>query len=343
MAKKLSNVTKLRPKHHPNRDFFVADIFDTLAIKDDIASMGVPMFSLSQKKDLRTITYAEKNFKIQVSPTSHGLPTIFDKDVLLYCGSLLMAEFNKGEIPSATLRISTHDLLVATNRETNGKSYKLIKKSLERLTGVSIFTDIKTNGFRQRSGFHLIESFHFIESNYVKDRHIGLEITLSDWFYNSIFGEEVLTISPLYFRLRKATERRLYELARRHCGRQEKWKIGLEKLKGKVGSTGSLNKFRYYIKQAAESNHLPDYKIAIKDDMITFSSRNTLAATLDELPVISQQAITTARRAVVEAGTGWDFDAIHEEFTVSLMSGFKPYNVDGAFINFAKKKVVNRP
>lgn len=36
---------------HPNRDFFLADMFD-YALKDDGASMEAPIFTLSTKPDL---------------------------------------------------------------------------------------------------------------------------------------------------------------------------------------------------------------------------------------------------------------------------------------------------
>ena len=51
-------------------------------------------------------------------------------------------------------------------------------------------------------------------------RMMDVEITLSDWVFNAIQSNEVLTLNRDYFRLRKPLERRIYELARKHCGRQ---------------------------------------------------------------------------------------------------------------------------
>ena len=50
-----------------------------------------------------------------------------------------------------------------------------------------------------------------------------IEITLSDWVYDAIENNNVLTLSRQYFQLRKPIERRLYELARKHCGKQAKY------------------------------------------------------------------------------------------------------------------------
>ena len=58
----------------------------------------------------------------------------------------------------------------------------------------------------------------------------SMSVVLSEWLYQSVLADEVLTLNKDYFRLRKPIERRLYEIARKHCGRQKQWKIGLELL-----------------------------------------------------------------------------------------------------------------
>ena len=332
----------LLPERHPAKDFFIADVFDNLPYKDDLASMEHPIFTLSKRKDLRDLNYTNGNIHISIKPNSDGLPTIFDKDILLYCGSLLMDQVNKGEIPPKTLRISSHDLLVATNRMTSGEGYRLLKKALDRLKGVSIKTNIKTNKREITRAFGLIESYEVIESTRVKKRMIRLEITLSDWFYNSLLGKEVLTVNRNYFRLGKALERRLYEIARKHCGQNSNWSIGIEKLKQKTGSTSSLPKFRYFLKEIERNAHLPDYRLRLENDLIHFEP-NMNIVDMDKLPNINRATIEKGRRIVDEAGTGWCFDELHRQFSVQLLKGFQPEKVDGAFINFIKKKVATQP
>lgn len=335
----------LLPDRHPTRDFFVADIFDSLPFKDDMASMSYPIFSLSKKKDLRNLQYENGDVSITIKPNTDGLPTIFDKDVLLYCGSLLMNEINEGRIPPKTLRISSHDLLVATNRRTSGEGYSLLKKALDRLRGVTIKTNIKTNKREITRAFGLIESYEIIESSRIKDRMVRLEVTLSDWFYNSILGKEVLTISRDYFRLGKPLERRLYEIARKHCGRNQEWSIKLENLKDRTGSTSSLPKFRFFINQQVKFDHLPDYRLTLsEDDLVTFR-RRAAAPLLDlaDMPSLKPETIAKGERICREAGTGWDYREIRSQFTQQLIGGFSPEKVDGAFIAFVKKKVAQRP
>lgn len=340
----------LLKENRPEKDFFLTDIFDNTPIKDDLASMEHPLFVLSKKKDLRCLEYRKDNISITIAPSIYGLPNIFDKDILLYCASLLMTEVNAGRTPPKTLRVSPHDLLMATNRRTDGIAYARLREALDRLKGVSIKTNIRTGKREQTSAFGLIESYDIIESSRIKDRMIRLEITLSDWFYYSIVGKEVLTINRDYFRLGKPIERRLYEIARKHCGYQQKWSIGLIPLMEKTGSTGTLRLFRSRLKAIAKDNHIPDYSFTVADDdTVTFTSRYEpqLEAQaqlgFEELPSLSRATLDKAKQIVQEAGTGWDFNAIHEQFTMSLLSGFTPKNTNGAFIEFAKKKVKEMP
>lgn len=342
MIEAKQNNLSLLPERHPTKDFFIADIFDNISFKDDLASMEHPVFTLSKKKDFRDLEYKNGDLTVTIKPTSDGLPTIFDKDVLLYCGSVLMEQINKGITPPKTLRISSHDLLVATNRTKDGDGYKRLKKALDRLKGVSIKTNIKTNKREVIDAFGLIESYRIIESSKVKNRMVRLEITLSDWFYNSIVGKEVLTINRNYFRLGKALERRLYEIARKHCGKKHYWQIGLKVLKEKTGSTSNLIKFRFFIREIIKTNHLPDYKISISEnDIVTFSSRREYIK-IDDMPEIKTETLMRGKEIVENAGTGWDYKTIRQQFALQLLNGFAPDNVNGAFIGFVKKKVVKR-
>jgi plasmid replication initiation protein len=344
--------TSLLPVRHPNQDFFIADIFDALPVKNDRHTMEHPFFSLSTKKDIRSVEYERDGIRIKLSPSAEfGLPSMMDKDILLYVGSLLMAELNKGRIPPKKVRFSAHDLMVTTNRPTDGRAYELLKNAFERITGCLITTDIKTNGFEQTKGFHILESYEVLKSSHDKKRMVRVEVTVSDWFYNALLGKEVLTINRDYFRLRKPLERRLYELARKHCGKQPSWPISLENLKDKCGSRSTLDKFRWQIKETIKKDHadyhFPDYLIALDDDKVTFTNRiAVLQGCLpldDDLPRISSATIRRGAAIVEDAGTGWDYHAIREQFTEQLMGGFEPDNVNAAFIGFVKKKASTRP
>jgi plasmid replication initiation protein len=119
-----------------------------------------------------------------------------------------------------------------------------------------------------------VDSWRVIERD-GDDRMVAIEITLPDWLWRSIKAKHVLTISCDYFRLRKPLDRRIYELARKHCGAQPKWRVSLAVLHEKSGSTDTLRKFRAAIKALGESNELPDYRVAFdtENDAVTFYAR----------------------------------------------------------------------
>jgi len=269
----------LLPIRHKQQDFFSCDVFDTY--KDDMASMEHPVFSLSTKPDFRVLEYESNGNRIKITPSyEKGLATIHDKDILLYIASSLVNCINKGEVPSQTVRFIAYDFLVSTNRQTGGKGYKILKEALARLVGTRIETNIRTNQSRVIENFGILDSFKIVDKNPNDGRMVGIEVKLSDWFYNSVLGKEVLSIDKEYFRLRKPTERRLYELARKHCGQQRSWSIGLETLRNKLGATAPVVKLKFNLNKIVESNHLPGYLISIIGDVVTFTRKNSEEVTL---------------------------------------------------------------
>lgn len=337
----------LLTEKYPQQDFFIADIFDysRISFKDDMASMEHPIFSLSKNKDMRLVEYTKDHISIKIIPSALGLPTIFDKDVLLYCSAIIVDKINKGETPSKTVRLSTRDLLIATNRPTDGNSYQRLKNALNRLRGVTINTNIKTNKTTITEGFGIIESYRIIESCRVKKRMIKLEITLSDWLYNALLGKEVLTIPRDYFRLGKPLERRLYEIARKHCGQQPSFEIKLANLLAKTGSTGTLDKFRFNLRRIAKDNHLPDYTIAIdSSNNVTFRNRtieekDRVMDGYEQLLSIRKSVAKRAREITQQANTNWDFAELVDQFANHIEKRGQPKDINGAFLGFVKRKV----
>jgi plasmid replication initiation protein len=276
---------RLLPDRHPVRDFFIAEILDW-ALKGDRHSMEHPMFSLSKTPDRHIRHYEHNGISVTIAPSAYGLANIWDKDILLYCISVLMEGINQGREISRTVRLTAYNLLVTTNRTTGGRSYDELKSALERLRGTSITTNISTNGTRQTRGFGLIDNWEIVERSQTNGRMLAVEITLNKWLYNAVLACEVLTLNRDYFRLSGGLERRLYELARKHCGNQAKWKIGMELLHKKSGSRATLIKFREIVKRVVAANCLPDYRLsydAPADDVL-FYTRDVqkLAASLTE-------------------------------------------------------------
>ena len=202
------------------RDFFVLDTLDMVP-KSDMATMEHPIYSLSTKPERRRLSYTNGECKLELIPSSLGLPTVFDKDIMIYCISKLMRMQNEGKAFGPVVRLSTHDMLVETNRPTNNLGYERLLPALNRLRGVVINTTIATGDERTTRGFGLIDEFEYNRrGSMFSERLRYLEIKLSDWIYRAITSAEVLPISRDYFRLRAPVDRRIYEIVRKHCGRQ---------------------------------------------------------------------------------------------------------------------------
>src|SRR5205085_3894256 len=228
----------LLPYRHQQHDLFVCDVADAV-LKDDMASMEHPFFSLSKKPETSIRRYENGDRWLEVVPSVKGLATIYDKDILIYCISQLIAKMNDGQTPSPYVRIVAKDLLIFINRSIGGKDYDALVQALERLDGTRIRTNVRTGSEQEFNGFGLIESFMLRRSENT-GRILEIAVKLSDWVFRSIAAKEVLTLHPDYFRLSKPIERRVYEIARKHCGKQDSWKISVEMLQLKCGSRAPL-------------------------------------------------------------------------------------------------------
>src|ERR1700687_1803811 len=135
--------TTLLPDRHQQHDLFVCDVSDRV-LKDDMASMEHPFFSLSKKPETSVRRYENGERWLEVVPSVKGLATIYDKDILIYCISQLIAKMNDGAPPSPYVSIVAKDLVVIVNRSLGGKDYDALVGALERLDGTRIRTNIRT-------------------------------------------------------------------------------------------------------------------------------------------------------------------------------------------------------
>lgn len=349
MCENTKKISPLLPDRRKQAELFVCDIFDAVP-KGDIASMEHPIFSLSTNPDMKSRRYEHGNNWLEVHPSSYGLATVHDRDVLIFCISQVIAAINDGRPISKTLSFNAIDLLIATNRGTDGRAYGRLKSAMNRLQGTQIETNILTGGKEQIDIFSLVDRVKIVRES--RDgQMLEIEITLSDWVFNAIEAKEVLTYSPKYFRLRKPMERRFYDLARKHCGQKESWMISTEKLRKKSGSTSSIGEFNRLLENIItddkEHNHLPDYSIryARRSDgeenknMIEFKNRKPKKIhdpMLIDFPILNPDTYEKARKAAPQ----FDVYYLEQEWHEMWVSRGKEKltNPDGAFISFCKRR-----
>lgn len=333
----------LLPDRLEQGDFFVCDIFDA-SLKGDMASMAHPIFSLSTKPDRRIRRYEDGSGKkyVEVRPSADGLATIHDRDVLIYCISQIMAALNDGQKVSRTVRLKAFDLLKATNRVTDGRGYEGLKSALLRLQGTQIETNIVTGDVEQLDIFSIIDRARVIRET--RDgRMQEIEIVLSDWVFNAIQAREVLTLHRNYFRLRKPLERRIYEIARKHCGAKAEWRITLATLQRKCGSASTSREFKRLIgtiaEQDAQHDHMPDYSVRLEDDVVVFTNRRQPEPVIEALTTAMVRLSPDAYSQAREAAPGWDVYALEQEWRDWMADGGldAPANPDKAFLGFCRK------
>lgn len=339
MVGEISNSkSPLLPDRLAQSDFFVCDIFDA-APKGDMASMEHPIFSLSTKPDRHIRRYEHNGNWLEITPSVKGLATIHDRDLLIYCISQVMAALNEGREVSQTLRFRAYDFLKATNRMINGQAYEGLKTALERLRGTTINTNIVTGNIEQTRIFGLIESAEIVRKT--RDgRMQEVEIKLSDWVFNAIRHREVLTLHRDYFRLRKPLERRMYELARKHCGHKDEWSISLGTLQKKCGSNSTSREFKrlvsHIVQQDCTHHHMPDYAVILDEgDKVVFHNRKTMKQPsppqTTDLPKLDSETYHDARTLA----PGWDVHYLEREWHHWMTE--PPRNPDAAFLGFCKK------
>lgn len=322
------------PVRHPTADFFVCDIMDALP-KDDLATMEHPVFSLSTRPDLRILSYTHRGAEITVTPSVRGLATLFDKDILIYCISQLMAAMNAGRTIGRTLTLKAHDLMVATNRETSGDSYRRLREAFERLAGTRITTNIATDGIEVTRGFGLIEGWEILRHTR-GGRMISVSVTLSEWLFRAVLAKSVLTLSRDYFTLRKPLERRIYEIARKHCGRQPEWQVSVAVLHKKSGSNSPLRVFRAMLREMIMADALPDYRLEeVPGDILRVCPRVQLVEAAG--PLLSGDAIDRAK----ELAPGWDIYALEAEWRAFWLRSGRPRlrSADRAFLGFVEARL----
>ena len=317
-------------------DFFVCDFF-AVSPKHDLASLEHPIFSLSTRPDRRVLHYHHNATEITVTPSVRGRATIFDADILIFCISQLMAALNAGRKISRTVTLTAHDLLLATKRETSGDSYRRLRDAFERLAGTRITTNIVTGDQEVTTGFGLIEAWEIVRRTR-KGRMVSVRVTLSDWLYQAVCCKSVLTLSRDYFSLRKPLERRIYELARKHCGNQREWRVTVGTLHTKAGSDAPVRVFRAAVRRMIAADGLPDYTLSEEPGDVICVTRKRLVEDLPGLPPFQPATLDQARTMA----PGWDIYALEAEWRAFWVSAGrqKLTSPDKAFLGWLRGRVV---
>ena len=341
----------LRPmypvRHLPT--LFSIDI-SSISLKDVQQQMEFPFFSLSKNPDLQPRHYEDRHGNtLEITAHSSGLPTIYDKDFLIYAISQVMERLNRGEQVSRRIILYASDMLEFANRTKGGRDYVKIENALTRLGGCRIKTNIRTGDIVQTDVFGLIDRGSLRRKYGLNGRLQHVEVTLSEWLWNAIEARQVLTLHPHYFRLRQPLERRIYEIARKHCGKQSEWKISLDLLHQKCGSRSRLREFRRSMRKLVTHGDLLDYAVAFDAyrDVVTF--RRLEGSLVDRIPApnssseieLPESVATEARR---QHGPAIDLATAERDWRRWMdRKGVRPSNPAALFLSFLATWIDRQP
>ena len=332
----------LKPVKHPQDGLFVCDITDVI-LKDDMASMEHPFYSLSKKPDREPRRYEYKDHWIEFRPSIKGLPTIYDKDLIIYAISQLIAGMKDGRPISKRVSIDPYAFLVFTQRGVGGRDYDALADSIDRIDGTRFRTNILFEGTRTDEWMGIIDGAK-MQTDAKTGKIKSLELKLSDMVISSVEEMDVLTLHRDYFRLSRPIERRIYEMARKAVGQDESWSFGMTTLHRKSGSKGSLREFRRQMKPIIDGDFLPDYRVLYDEegDLVTFVNRNTMpraAARAEAVAAaararVSEEGLEAARAAA----PGWDVHHLVERFAAWWSQTGKPApaEADALFLSFCE-------
>lgn len=251
-------------------DLFALDSPLLTEVRGERSLMAFPFFALSKGKWTKPLAYKTDTVSIEIVATAKGVATIYDKEVLLYIASLMVAKLDAGVGVSQDFYFTAHDLFRVTGVNGSTRSYARLSDALERLQGTQIKTDIEAGGEGQAGFFSWLSEaqLHYTKTKTGDKRLKAVKVRLCDWLYRAILRDRrVLDYAPSYFQL-GPIERRLYEVARSACvhGVVE---VDLDELRLQLGYQSSLKHFRYELKRIVDENAIPDFTFDLMDGPAT--------------------------------------------------------------------------
>ncbi|GGP00153.1 replication initiator protein A [Stakelama pacifica] len=245
-------------------ELFVLDSPLLTEVRGEQSLMAYPFFALTKTAWKRSLIYKTDAVSIEIGPGPRGVATIYDKEVLLYIASLMVAKLDAGEHVSQDFFFTAHDLFRVTGVNGSARSYSRLSDALERLQGTQIKTNIEAGGEGQAGFFSWLSEaqLHYTRTKNGDKRLKAVKVRLCDWLFRAIHRDRrVLDYSPGYFQL-GPVERRLYEVARSTC-KDGAVQVGLDDLRLQLGYQNSLKHFRHAMKGIADANAIPDYNIVM--------------------------------------------------------------------------------
>lgn len=252
-----------RPPARPQGDLFRLDSPLTAEIRGERSLMAFPFFALAKNAWMKPLTYQANAVSIEVRPSASGVATIYDKEIVLYIASLMLAKIEVGETVTQDFVFTAHDLFTVTGANHSARSYGRLSEALERLQGTQIKTNIEAGGEGEEGFFSWLSEakLHYSRTRGGERRLKAVKVRLCDWLFRAILlDRHVLDYAAAYFQL-GPIERRIYEVAR--SSGEERLETDLATFRLQIGYQNPLANFRNALKQIASADSIPDYRLEL--------------------------------------------------------------------------------
>lgn len=252
-----------RTPARPQGDLFRLDSPLTAEIRGERSLMAFPFFALAKNAWMKPLTYQSNAVSIEVRPSASGVATIYDKEIVLYIASLMLAKIEVGENVTQDFVFTAHDLFTVTGANHSARSYGRLSEALERLQGTQIKTNIEAGGEGEEGFFSWLSEakLHYSRTRGGERRLKAVKVRLCDWLFRAILlDRHVLDYAAAYFQL-GPIERRIYEVAR--SSGEDRLEVDLATFRLQIGYQNPLANFRNALKQIAAADSIPDYRLEL--------------------------------------------------------------------------------
>lgn len=238
------------------------------AVKNLHPLMGTSWFSMTKKPRFKPIKHEYQKYWVTIEPSTQGIATYWDQDILLFAYSQLIGGLKAGEEITRKVRFTGPDLFRFVGQQWSGSNdYRGVVNALRRLQGTRIKTNVKPTEDLDHAeqGIGWISEYR----SYLKDNVTTFEIVLPEPFFNLVQNEKSwLTLDRSYFRLMGGLERFLYTWGRRATGynHNDSWEESFSSIYEKSGSVMPIRKFRHKLRGVIKQQSIPGYNLSEEDD-----------------------------------------------------------------------------
>lgn len=237
--------------------------------------LAYPYFSLTKQKRTKPMHFLnkEQNIRIEIHGLAiHGIANIHDADLLLWFSAEIRRHYEKTGQITHRIFYNPRKMLTEIGRGKGGMQMERLQESLQRLVSTYVQTTVRIEHQTKKGGFHWLDYWTSSQNNQTGETRHLWSVGMSEWLIQGIIQDtNILTIHPGYYALTSGLEKRLYQIARKHAGKQSFGAImNMDTLHEKTGSSEDARKFAYKVRtMAREKGSLLDYNISVFTDEVS--------------------------------------------------------------------------